>query len=42
MLPEDVQTLFPHVAAHRLHLAGDGRPAPAATLVRLLQTVAVG
>ena len=42
VLPEDVQTLFPHVAAHRLHLAGDGRPATAATLVRLLQTVAVG
>ena len=42
VLPEVVQTLFPHVAAHRLHLAGDGRPAPAATLVRLLQTVAVG
>jgi MoxR-like ATPase len=42
VLPEDVQILFPHVAAHRLHLAGDGRPAPPATLVRLLQAVAVG
>ena len=41
VLPEDVQTLFPHVAAHRLHLAGDGRPAPPATLVRLMQAVAV-
>ncbi len=42
VLPEDVQTLFPHVGAHRLHLAGDGRPAPPATLIRLLQAVAVG
>ena len=41
VLPDDVQTLFPHVAAHRLHLAGDGRPAPPATLVRLIQAVAV-
>ena len=41
VLPDDVQTLFPHVAAHRLHLAGDGRPAPPATLVRLMQAVAV-
>ena len=41
VLPDDIQTLFPHVAAHRLHLAGDGRPAPPATLVRLMQAVAV-
>ena len=41
VLPDDVQTLFPHVAAHRLHLAGDGRPAPPATLIRLMQAVAV-
>jgi len=41
VLPEDVQTLFPHVAAHRLHLAGDGRPVPPATLVRLMQAIAV-
>ena len=41
VVPDDVQTLFPHVAAHRLHLAGDGRPAPPATLVRLMQAVAV-
>ena len=41
VLPDDVQTLFPLVAAHRLHLAGDGRPAPPATLVRLMQAVAV-
>ncbi|CAM5322485.1 AAA family ATPase [Thauera mechernichensis] len=39
VLPEDVQTLFPHVAGHRLHLAGDGRPVPAATLTRLLHAV---
>lgn len=41
VLPEDVQTLFPHVAGHRLHLAGDGRSAPQATLIRMLQGVAV-
>ncbi len=41
VLPEDVQTVFPHVAAHRLHLAGDGRPAPPAAILRLLQSVAV-
>lgn len=41
VLPEDVQTLFPHVAAHRLHLAADGRPIPPASLVRLMQTVAL-
>jgi MoxR-like ATPase len=41
VLPEDVQCMFPHVAGHRLHLAGDGRaPAPAA-LDRLLQSVPV-
>ena len=36
VLPEDVQSLFPHVAAHRLHLVGDSRPVPSATLARLL------
>lgn len=41
VLPEDVQTLFPHVAAHRLHLAGDARPVPATTLARLIQSVAL-
>ncbi len=39
VLPEDVQTVFPHVAGHRLHLAGDGRNVSPATLARLLQTV---
>ncbi|ENO88933.1 AAA family ATPase [Thauera linaloolentis] len=39
VLPEDVQALFPHVAAHRLHLAGDARPVPAATLTRLVHAV---
>ncbi len=39
VLPEDVQSLFPHVAGHRLHLAGDGRPVPGATLTRLLHAV---
>jgi MoxR-like ATPase len=41
VLPEDVQTLFPHIAGHRLHLAGDGRPVPAASIVRLMQSVAL-
>ena len=41
VLPEDVQTLFPHVAAHRLHLTGDARPIPAATLTRLVRSVAL-
>jgi MoxR-like ATPase len=41
VLPEDVQTVFPHVAGHRLHVAGDGRPLPPASLVRLLQSIAV-
>ena len=41
VVPEDVQTLFPHVAAHRLHLTGDGRPVPAATLLSLMQSVPV-
>ncbi len=41
VLPEDVQIIFPHIAAHRLHLAGDGRPVSPATVVRLLQAVAV-
>ena len=41
VLPEDVQNLFPHVAAHRLHLAGDARPVPAATLTRLVHSVAL-
>ena len=39
VLPEDVQTLFPHVAAHRLHLAADRRPIPPAALARLMQSV---
>ena len=41
VLPEDVQGLFPHLAGHRLHLAGDGRPVPVATLVRVLHAVAL-
>ncbi len=41
VLPEDVQRVFPHVAGHRLHLAGDGRHPPAAALVRLMDSVAV-
>ncbi|TAH42752.1 MAG: AAA family ATPase [Betaproteobacteria bacterium] len=41
VLPEDVQTVFPHVAGHRLHLAGDARGLPPASLQRLLQSVAL-
>jgi MoxR-like ATPase len=42
VLPEDVQTLFPHVAAHRLHLATDGRSPPPEALMRLVQAVTLG
>lgn len=41
VLPEDVQAVFPHVAGHRLHLAGDGRPIPADVLLRLMREVPV-
>lgn len=41
VLPEDVQAVFPHVAGHRLRLAGEGRTAPAEAITRLLRTVAV-
>ncbi|THF64214.1 AAA family ATPase [Pseudothauera rhizosphaerae] len=41
VLPEDVQAVFPHVAGHRLHLAADGRPAPAETLHRMIEAVAL-
>lgn len=41
VLPEDIQTVFPHVAGHRLHLAGDGRGAPPAVLEALLRSVPV-
>ncbi len=39
VLPEDVQTVFPHVAGHRLHLAGDGRSVPPEALDRILKAV---
>jgi MoxR-like ATPase len=42
VLPEDVQAVFPHVAGHRLHLAGDGRSAGPPVLMRLLRSIAVG
>ena len=41
VLPEDVQAVFPHVAGHRLRLAGESRTAPAEAITRLLRTVAV-
>ncbi len=41
VLPEDVQAVFPHVAGHRLHLAGDGRNAPPEAIERIVRTVAV-
>ncbi|BAL25809.1 MoxR family ATPase [Azoarcus sp. KH32C] len=41
VLPEDVQTVFPHIAGHRLHHAGDGRPVNAESLTRILHGVAL-
>lgn len=41
VLPEDVQAIFPHVAGHRLHLAGDGRSVPADVIDGLLKGVAL-
>ncbi len=41
VLPEDVQTVFPHVAGHRLHLAADGRPVPPEMLRRMVEGVAL-
>ena len=41
VLPEDVQAVFPHVAGHRLHLAGDGRGVAPAVLTRIIHGVAV-
>lgn len=39
VLPEDVQRIFPHLAAHRLRLADDGRMPTPDDLARLLQSV---
>ncbi|MDR2030810.1 MAG: AAA family ATPase [Azoarcus sp.] len=41
VLPEDVQSVFPHVASHRLRLAGDGRAPAGDDLARLVQAVAL-
>lgn len=41
VLPEDVQTVFPYVAGHRLHTAGDGRGASPDLLAQLVRDVAV-
>ena len=41
VLPEDVQTVFPYVAAHRLHMQGDGRSASADTIRRIIESVAL-
>ncbi len=41
VLPEDVQAVFPHIAGHRLRLAGDGRSAPSEAITRLMRAVAV-
>jgi MoxR-like ATPase len=40
-LPEDVQTVFPHVAGHRLRLAVDGRCVPDEAVGRIIRAVAV-
>ncbi len=41
VLPEDIQTVFPHIAAHRLHVINDGRSAPRDMIERIIQSVAV-
>ncbi|NMF90532.1 AAA family ATPase [Aromatoleum petrolei] len=41
VLPEDIQTVFPHVAAHRLHTAGDGRSITSQVLDQLVHDVPV-
>ena len=41
VLPEDIQTVFPHVAAHRLHTAGDGRSITPEVLGQLVRDVPV-
>lgn len=41
VLPEDIQAVFPHVAGHRLHLAGDGRSIPPPSLVKILHEIPV-
>jgi MoxR-like ATPase len=41
VLPEDVQAVFPHVAGHRLRLAGDGRSAAPENIARIIQAVPV-
>ncbi|SIQ77126.1 MoxR-like ATPase [Aromatoleum tolulyticum] len=41
VLPEDIQTVFPHVAAHRLHTAGDGRSIAPEVLSQLIRDVPV-
>ena len=41
VLPEDIQTVFPHVAAHRLHTAGDGRSIAPEVLGQLIRDVPV-
>ena len=41
VLPEDIQAVFPHIAGHRLHLAGDGRAASQDSIERLMREVSV-
>ncbi|MDR1662713.1 MAG: AAA family ATPase [Azoarcus sp.] len=41
VLPEDVQCIFPHVAGHRLHMAGNGRAPVPDELARLLESVEI-
>ena len=41
VLPEDIQAVFPHVAGHRLHIAGDGRNAPPEAIERIVRAVPV-
>ncbi|MCC4115278.1 AAA family ATPase [Aromatoleum toluclasticum] len=41
VLPEDIQTVFPHVAAHRLHSTVDGRNVTPEVLGQLIRDVPV-
>ncbi|WP_018988913.1 AAA family ATPase [Aromatoleum toluclasticum] len=41
VLPEDIQTVFPHVAAHRMHSAVDGRSVTPEVLGQLIRDVPV-
>jgi len=41
VLPEDIQTVFPHIATHRLHIASDGHSVSTEMITRIIQSVPV-